>query len=84
VAVDRFLGWVERIGPTHHFVILDFLVHPLDPAAAVVAGDDADDAAWVQLGDLGERPLASGLADFLRRTGVLAPSGGAMAPGAPT
>ena len=74
VEVERFLGWVERIGPTHHFVILDFVVHPLDPRAPLQAGDDADDVAWVPLAELEHRPLASGLASFLRRTGVLGPA----------
>jgi ADP-ribose pyrophosphatase YjhB (NUDIX family) len=71
VAVEGFLGWVERIGPTHHFVILDFVVRPLDPAAVPEPGDDADAVAWVPLADLEARPLAGGLASFLRRTGVL-------------
>jgi 8-oxo-dGTP diphosphatase len=71
VEVDHFLGWVERIGPTHHFVILDFVVHLLDPRAVPRAGDDADDVAWVPLAELDDRPLAGGLASFLRRTGIL-------------
>src|SRR5262245_21318050 len=48
VVVDRFLGWAERLpsgshgdGDEGHFVILDFLVTPLDPAQPLVAGDDA-------------------------------------------
>jgi 8-oxo-dGTP diphosphatase len=84
VAVDHFLGWVERIGPSHHFVILDFLVRPLDAGAALRAGDDADDAAWVPLAELDDRPLAGGLAAFLRRTGVLAPREESATNGAPS
>jgi 8-oxo-dGTP diphosphatase len=87
VEVERFLGWVERIGPTHHFVILDFVVHPVDPRAALHAGDDADDAAWVPLAEIDERPLAGGLASFLRRTGILPPApvrDASFSPGAPS
>jgi ADP-ribose pyrophosphatase YjhB (NUDIX family) len=71
VVVDRFLGWVERISDAHHFVILDFAVTPLDDAVAPVAGDDAAEAAWVPLAELGELRLVEGLHDFLRDTGVL-------------
>jgi 8-oxo-dGTP diphosphatase len=65
------LGWVERIGDQHHFVILDFLVEVLDPADPV-AGDDALDAAWVTLVDVAEMTdLVDGLAEFLHEHGVL-------------
>jgi 8-oxo-dGTP diphosphatase len=80
VVVERFLGWVERIGadlgaggPEYHFVILDFLVDLLDPDQAPVAGDDAAEVAWVPIGDLGQRRLVAGLLDFLDDTGVIEP-----------
>src|SRR5689334_22963356 len=49
VAVDGFLGWVERIadepdGP--HFVILDFAVTAFDPDAPITAGDDSAEVMW--------------------------------------
>ena len=47
------LGWVERIGDDHHFVILDFVVEVLEPADPV-AGDDALEAVWVPLADVCE------------------------------
>src|SRR5918996_6639278 len=53
--VERFVGWVERIGrepEPYHFVILDFLVDVLDPRAAPVPGDDAAEVAWVGLDEL--------------------------------
>jgi ADP-ribose pyrophosphatase YjhB (NUDIX family) len=74
VVVERFLGWVERIeGGTdpHHFVILDFACAPLDPDQPVIPGDDAADAAWVDLDDLDGVPLVDGLLDFLLEVGVL-------------
>lgn len=73
VAVDRFLGWVERIDPdgAFHFVILDFAVSPLDAAQAPRAGSDAAEVAWVPLADLGDLRLAPGLAEFLEDVGVL-------------
>ena len=66
------VGWVERIGPDHHFVILDFTVDVLEPAAEPVAGDDACEAAWVAVGDLGGRRLVEGLVEFLHDHGVIA------------
>ncbi|MBM3672914.1 MAG: NUDIX domain-containing protein [Actinobacteria bacterium] len=74
VAVDGFLGWVERIHPdghTGHFVILDFAVTPLDVDAEPSAGDDADEAAWVPVEELSEYRLAFGLLDFLEESGAL-------------
>jgi mutator protein MutT len=61
---DRFVGWVERIGDGHHFVILDFAVTVLDPAGTV-AGDDAAEVAWVTREELSERRLVEGLFEFL-------------------
>jgi ADP-ribose pyrophosphatase YjhB (NUDIX family) len=69
VVVDRFLGWVERIGPEHHFVILDFAVTVL--AGDLLAGDDAAEVAWVPFGELSERRLVDGLYEFLQDVGVL-------------
>jgi 8-oxo-dGTP diphosphatase len=71
VVVDRFLGWVERMGDEYHFVILDFAVTVLDPGAAPVAGDDAAEAAWVPLHELSEIRLVNGLFDFLRDVAIL-------------
>ena len=66
------LGWVELIADDHHFVVLDFLVD-VDDGRDPVAGDDAAAAAWVPLGQVADLPLVEGLADFLRRHGVLDP-----------
>ena len=77
VVVDRFLGWVERIGDDaidgtpFHFVILDFAVTPLDPAQPLAAGDDAAEARWVPLADITEIRLVDGLYEFLRDTGIV-------------
>jgi 8-oxo-dGTP diphosphatase len=71
VVVDRFLGWVERLGDDHHFVILDFVVGLLDPYAVPVAGDDAAEAAWVPCHEVSELNLVGGLYDFLRDQEVL-------------
>jgi mutator protein MutT len=61
----EMIGWVERVGDGHHFVILDFAVTMLDPTAEPVAGDDAAEAEWVALVDVAERQLVEGLAEFL-------------------
>ena len=68
VVVERFLGWVERIGDDpdpFHFVILDFRVHVFDPDARPVAGDDAAEVRWIPIPELTELALTDGLLDFL-------------------
>jgi ADP-ribose pyrophosphatase YjhB (NUDIX family) len=69
VTCGGFAGWVERIGEGHHYVIVDFWV-TVDSDAAPVAGDDASEARWVRIEELGDLDLTSGLSDFLRRIGV--------------
>ena len=72
VICDELVGWVERIGPDHHFVIFDFRATPLDPLEAEPrAGDDAAEAAWVPLTDLADLRLVDGLAEFLADHGVI-------------
>jgi mutator protein MutT len=68
---DRFLGWVERVGDDHHFVILDFVVEVLE-GAEPVAGDDAAEAQWVPLPEVADYPLVDGLAEFLHEHGIIA------------
>jgi len=67
---DDLVGWVERIGDGHHFVILDFGVTILEPEP-VKAGDDAAEAAWVPLHEVTDRALVDGLAEFLHENGIL-------------
>jgi ADP-ribose pyrophosphatase YjhB (NUDIX family) len=68
---EQFLGWVERIGDGHHFVILDFWV-TIVAGVEPVAGSDAAEAAWVALDQVAELTLAEGLAEFLHDHGILA------------
>lgn len=69
---DRLVGWVERIGPTSHYVILDFAVTVLvDPEVPPIAGSDAAEAAWVALDQVAYLSLAEGLAEFLHEHGIL-------------
>lgn len=78
VVVERFLGWVERMGSDpdpHHFVILDFACVPLDPEKSPVAGDDAAEAAWVSINELDGLRLVPGLLDFLVEAGVMQSAG---------
>jgi 8-oxo-dGTP diphosphatase len=75
--VERFVGWVERIGrepEPYHFVILDFLVDVLDPRAAPVPGDDAAEVAWVGLDELDGVQLVDGLHQFLIDHQILEPA----------
>jgi ADP-ribose pyrophosphatase YjhB (NUDIX family) len=66
----ELIGWVERIGEGHHFVILDFHCTLLDDAVPV-AGDDAAEVAWILLADVAEQPLVEGLAEFLHQHGII-------------
>jgi mutator protein MutT len=67
---DRLVGWVERIGPDYHFVILDFQVTVLDPSG-LAAGADAAEAEWVPLDEVPHRRLVEGLAEFLHEHGII-------------
>ena len=67
---DELVGWVERIGDDHHFVILDFGVTVLE-GSEPVAGDDAAEAAWVPLDVVAELDVVDGLAEFLHEHGIL-------------
>jgi len=64
------IGWVERMGSDHHFVILDFAVTVLERSDPV-AGDDAAEAAWVPLSQVADLTLVEGLAEFLHEHGIL-------------
>jgi 8-oxo-dGTP diphosphatase len=67
---EDLVGWAERIGPDHHYVILDFRVTLLERREPT-AGDDAAEARWVPLVDVAELSLAEGLAEFLHDHGIL-------------
>jgi mutator protein MutT len=67
----ELVGWVERIGEDHHFVILDFAVTLLE-ARDPTPGDDAAEARWVPLWDVAEMALVDGLAEFLHDHDILA------------
>ena len=67
----ELVGWVERLGADHHFVILDFAVTVLDPDTEPVAGDDAAEVAWAPLADVADYRLVEGLAEFLHEHGIL-------------
>ncbi len=69
---DELIGWVERIGDDHHFVIFDFLVTVLDdPEMALRAGADAAEAAWVPIDEVAHLRLVDGLAEFLHDHGIV-------------
>jgi 8-oxo-dGTP diphosphatase len=69
---EELVGWVERIGDDHHYVILDFRVTVLDgPDAAVRAGSDAAEAAWVPVDEVAQLALTEGLVEFLHEHGIV-------------
>jgi len=64
------VGWVERTGEDHHFVILDFeatVTGDLEP----VAGSDAAEARWWPVSEVAALPLVEGLAEFLYDHGII-------------
>ncbi len=64
VVVDGVVGWVERIGAGHHFVIVDYRTTVLGDADPT-ADTDAAEARWVPLWEVPELDLVEGLLDFL-------------------
>lgn len=69
--VTKHVGWVERIGGGHHFVIHDYLV-TVPGRAGARAGDDASEVAWVPLDQLDQLPgIVAGLTDFLRQHAII-------------
>jgi len=67
---EGLVGWVERMGEGHHYVILDFAVTVLEDTDPT-AGDDAAEARWVPLEEVAEHDLVDGLAEFLHEHGIL-------------
>lgn len=65
------LFWAERIDDDDHFVILDFEA-TLVGDDQLVAGDDAAEAAWVDLHEVADRALVDGLAERLHDHGIIA------------
>lgn len=65
------LGWAERIDVEGHYVLLDFEVTIVGPDQPV-AGDDAAEAAWVELHEVADLHLVDGLAEFLHDHGIIA------------
>ena len=70
VKIDRPLDWVERIGPDHHFVIVDFAA-TVPERQEPTPCDDAADARWVHLDEISTLALVDGLLDFLRANRVV-------------
>ena len=71
VVPGDLLGWVERHDADSHFVILDFVASPAGALDRLQAGDDASEAAWVALNEVGELDLVPGLLGWLRDHGVV-------------
>ena len=72
VRCGPFVGWVERLGPGHHYVIMDFraeVVGELD--VNLRPGDDAAEAAWVPLEEVPSVDLVAGMLSFFRTHDIL-------------
>jgi ADP-ribose pyrophosphatase YjhB (NUDIX family) len=65
VSIGPLVTWIERMDPSHHYVILDFVGAPLQDDAPLQAGDDAADARWLTADELLDLPLTAGLLPVL-------------------
>ena len=70
VVCDRFVGFAEILAEGIHAVVLDFEVIVMDEGDPV-AGSDAAAVAWVPIHAVCERPLVTGLAEFLSDHGII-------------
>ncbi|MEM7033012.1 MAG: NUDIX hydrolase [Chloroflexota bacterium] len=48
----------DQGGIAFHYIIIDFLAHPVEPVSEPVADDDADDAAWLTLDQINALPMS--------------------------
>lgn len=70
ITVGPMIAIAERIGPSHHLVIVNFHVEVVG-STAPIAGDDAADAAWTPLDRLAEIDLVPGLLEHLIEHGIV-------------
>jgi ADP-ribose pyrophosphatase YjhB (NUDIX family) len=70
VTAGRLVGRVERRGPGGVTYVIDDLACTV-AGGTLLAGDDADDARWVDAAELAVLPITDGLLDALTRWGVL-------------
>jgi mutator protein MutT len=70
VVCGELVGWVERMGPGYHFVILDFHATVLDDREPQ-AGTDAAEVDWVPLAEVAERQVVAGLVEFLHEHAII-------------
>ncbi len=70
VICGEFIGLVERMSDDYHYVILDFWADAVSDGP-LTAGDDAAEATWVDLSDLGEINMVDGMIEFLADHGVI-------------
>ena len=72
ITVGPLVTWLERIDPTHHFVILDFIGAPTQAVAEPRPGDDAAQARWLTQDELQALPLTAGFLPVLAQARRLA------------
>ncbi|ANX04892.1 NUDIX hydrolase [Immundisolibacter cernigliae] len=65
VSIGPLVTWIERMDPSHHYVILDFVGAPLRDDVPLQAGDDAAAARWLTDDELLDLPLTAGLLPVL-------------------
>jgi ADP-ribose pyrophosphatase YjhB (NUDIX family) len=75
VRVVRLVGRVHRPSPAGStYDIGDYLCEVLEPdGGTLTAGDDADDARWVDAAEYGALPVVEGMREILEEWGALPP-----------
>lgn len=71
VAVGALLGRLRIPAGDLAYAVADFACRPTDPGQQPVAGDDADEVAWVDAHGLATRDCTAGLLEALGGWGVL-------------
>lgn len=72
VSVVREVGTIQRDAPSGDTYVIDDFLCARDDAATPVAGDDATDARFFDVGELASLPTSDGLVEVLTEWGILA------------
>jgi ADP-ribose pyrophosphatase YjhB (NUDIX family) len=69
IEVEGLIGFFEVLGDEYHYVILDFMAHPV--AGDLGAGTDVDEVEWVPLDQVTRRECTPRFVELLTAWGVL-------------
>lgn len=69
VELEGLVGFFEVLGDDYHYVILDFMAHPV--SGDLGAGTDVDEVEWVPLDEVTRRECTPRFVELLTAWGVL-------------